>query len=60
MIACMALGVGIPVEVVSLFFQLVQTLISVVNYVALKEDIAMTNSMLVDSGTHGVVQFLRD
>jgi len=46
----------IPVDEISLFLTLVQTLIAIIDYVDFEEVINMTNSLLVECGTHGVVQ----
>ena len=46
----------IPVDEISLFLTLVQTLIALIDYVDFEEVIYMTNSLLMESGTHGVVQ----
>ena len=51
-----ALLADIPFDLVSLYFTLVQTLIAVMTSVNLEEEHDMTNSLLVASGTHGVVQ----
>lgn len=53
-----ALVVGIPVEAISLFLSLVQTIISIISLMDYEEGFSMTNSMLVVSGTHGVVRVL--
>ena len=50
------LWTAFPVDVVSLFLTLVQTLIAVMDFVNIGEGIAMMTSMLVVSGTHGVVR----
>ena len=51
-----ALAAGIPFDLVSLSLTFVQTLIAVMTFVNVEEEHDMTNSFLVVSGTHGVVQ----
>ena len=51
-----ALVVGIPLDLVTLFLTLVQTLVAVTTLVNIEEDNDMANGLLVVSGTHGVVQ----
>ena len=53
-----ALAAGFPVEAVSLFLTLVQTVVAIVSLMDFEEDNLMANSMLVVSGTHGVVRIL--
>ena len=50
------LVVGFPVEAVSLFLTLVQTVVAIIGLMDIKEGISMAISMLVVSGTHGVVR----
>ena len=52
------LVVGIPIEVISLLLNLVQTIVAIFNWMKIEEAYDMMNSMLVDSGTHGVVRIL--
>ena len=51
-----ALAVGIPFDLVSLYFTLVQTLVTIMTFAKVEEEHDMTNGLLVVSGTHGVVQ----
>ena len=53
-----ALVVGIPFEAISLFLTLVQTIVAIFSSIDFEEGFSMTNSMLVVSGTHGVVRIL--
>ena len=53
-----ALVVGIPLDLVTLFLTLVQTLVAVTTLVNIEEDNDMANGLLVVSGTHGVVRIL--
>ena len=53
-----ALMVGIPIEAVSLFLSLIQTVIAIVSMSNYEEGFSMVNGMLVASGTHGVVRIL--
>ena len=53
-----ALAVGIPFDLVSLYFSFVQTLCAVLTLVNIEEEHDMTNGLLVVSGTHGVVRIL--
>ena len=52
------LVVGFPVEAASLFLSLVQTVVAIISLMDIKEGISMAISMLVVSGTHGVVRIL--
>lgn len=54
-VSVVALLGGIPVEMVSLFLTLIQTLIAMMDC---EGGNFMTNRLLVECGTHGVVQFL--
>ena len=52
------LSAGIPTEVISLLLDLIQTAIAILNFMEYEEVFSMVNSMLVVSGTHGVVRIL--
>ena len=54
----MALVVGFPAKAVSLFLTLIQAVAAIMSLVDFEEGISMANSMLVVSGTHGVVRIL--
>ena len=54
-----ALWVEIPVDWISLYITLVQTLLAVLTFVDVEEEHSMKNRLLVVSGTHGVVQICR-
>ena len=49
---------GIPTEVISLLLDLIQTAIAILSFMEYEEVFLMVNSMLVVSGTHGVVHIL--
>lgn len=56
MVCTTALWAGIPVDVVSLFMTLIQTLIAVMDFVSIGEGFSLANILTVVSGTHGVVR----
>lgn len=56
MVCTTALWAGIPVDVVSLFMTLIQTLIAVMDFVNIGEGFSLANILTVVSGTHGVVR----
>ena len=58
MVCTTALWAGIPVDVVSLFMTLIQTLIAVMDFVNIGEGFSLANILTVVSGTHGVVRIL--
>lgn len=53
---CLTLLIGIPLDLASLYFALVQAVFTCLAFVDNKEEHGMKNSFLVASGTHGVVQ----
>ena len=56
MVCTTALWAGIPVDVVSLFMTLIQTLIAVMDFVNIGEGFSLAIILTVVSGTHGVVR----
>ena len=56
MVCTTALWAGIPLDVVSLFMSLIQTLIAVMDFVNIGEGFSLANILTVVSGTHGVVR----
>lgn len=50
-----AIFADVPAEVISLFFSFIQTIISIISLIDYEEECSMANSLLVASGTHGVV-----
>ena len=46
---------GVPLDLVTLYLTLIQTLVAIMALVEKEEDKFMKNSFLVGSGTHGVV-----
>ncbi len=50
-----ALIAGLPLDLVSLFLTLVQTLATIFTFVNTEEDNEMAYRLMVGSGTHGVV-----
>ena len=53
-----ALFADIPAEAMSLFFSFIQTIILIISLIDFEEEYSMANSLLVASGTHGVVLIL--
>lgn len=56
-VVALAIIAGIPVESVSLLLTLIQTLISLATLVNTEGDNNIMIGLLVESGTHGVVQY---